>query len=74
MTPVQIIYKLVCRATDIMTAGELAKITGLPLSQVRKAIDLIRKKRKICSCNTRNGGYWLDGKPFAPKNIVPFAV
>ncbi len=72
---INIVYITLCKAIDIMTAGELARVTGLSISQVRKEILRIRRTgRKITSFVNQKGGYMLASKPFAPKNIVPFAV
>lgn len=50
-------------ATGVMTAGEIAKLTKLTISQVRKAIKNLRSYMRVLSFPTRCGGYTLPNKP-----------
>lgn len=50
-------------ATGVMTAGEIAKLTKLTISQVRKAIKNLRSYMRVLSFPTSCGGYTLPNKP-----------
>ena len=59
-------------ASGVITAGEIARQTGLTIYQVRSAIKNIRKCEHVFSFPTRNGGYCLADR--AHPSIWRFAA